>query len=152
MCTSTDLCVKWLTAILSQLQPTVRPAANFDPAADAQALRKAMKGFGMQPWKPRPVSLAVKSQRDNVTFCYCLQERTKMQSLTLLRREAMLRGRRLDRPLNLSWDGWEEFIKICITMSLYGCCCLNNNTAQESIVLRTWWRTWSLNCQRTWRG
>nr|XP_057918813.1 annexin A6 isoform X1 [Doryrhamphus excisus] len=29
-----------------QLRPTVVPAANFDPAADAQALRKAMKGFG----------------------------------------------------------------------------------------------------------
>uniref|UniRef100_A0A665W5S8 Annexin n=1 Tax=Echeneis naucrates TaxID=173247 RepID=A0A665W5S8_ECHNA len=29
-----------------QLRPTVRPAADFDPAADAQALRKAMKGFG----------------------------------------------------------------------------------------------------------
>uniref|UniRef100_A0A4W6D1F0 Annexin n=1 Tax=Lates calcarifer TaxID=8187 RepID=A0A4W6D1F0_LATCA len=29
-----------------QLLPTVRPAPNFDPAADAQALRKAMKGFG----------------------------------------------------------------------------------------------------------
>uniref|UniRef100_A0A669B842 Annexin n=1 Tax=Oreochromis niloticus TaxID=8128 RepID=A0A669B842_ORENI len=29
-----------------QLRPTVRPASNFDPAADAQALRKAMKGFG----------------------------------------------------------------------------------------------------------
>ncbi|XP_056133197.1 annexin A6 isoform X1 [Lampris incognitus] len=29
-----------------QLRPTVRPAARFDPAADAQALRKAMKGFG----------------------------------------------------------------------------------------------------------
>uniref|UniRef100_A0A669BXP8 Annexin n=1 Tax=Oreochromis niloticus TaxID=8128 RepID=A0A669BXP8_ORENI len=27
-------------------EPTVRPASNFDPAADAQALRKAMKGFG----------------------------------------------------------------------------------------------------------
>uniref|UniRef100_A0A672IF38 Annexin n=1 Tax=Salarias fasciatus TaxID=181472 RepID=A0A672IF38_SALFA len=26
--------------------PTVRPASGFDPAADAQALRKAMKGFG----------------------------------------------------------------------------------------------------------
>uniref|UniRef100_A0A674N9N2 Annexin n=1 Tax=Takifugu rubripes TaxID=31033 RepID=A0A674N9N2_TAKRU len=32
--------------LLPQLRPTVRPAANFDPAADAQALRKAMKGFG----------------------------------------------------------------------------------------------------------
>uniref|UniRef100_A0AAQ4P986 Annexin n=1 Tax=Gasterosteus aculeatus aculeatus TaxID=481459 RepID=A0AAQ4P986_GASAC len=29
-----------------QLRPTVRPASSFDPAADAQALRKAMKGFG----------------------------------------------------------------------------------------------------------
>uniref|UniRef100_A0A671U7B1 Annexin n=1 Tax=Sparus aurata TaxID=8175 RepID=A0A671U7B1_SPAAU len=29
-----------------QLRPTLRPAASFDPAADAQALRKAMKGFG----------------------------------------------------------------------------------------------------------
>ncbi|XP_033822250.1 annexin A6 isoform X1 [Periophthalmus magnuspinnatus] len=29
-----------------QLRPTVRPASDFDPAADAQALRKAMKGFG----------------------------------------------------------------------------------------------------------
>ncbi|XP_020495085.2 annexin A6 isoform X1 [Labrus bergylta] len=29
-----------------QLRPTLRPASNFDPAADAQALRKAMKGFG----------------------------------------------------------------------------------------------------------
>ncbi|XP_034037388.1 annexin A6 isoform X2 [Thalassophryne amazonica] len=29
-----------------QLRPTVFPAANFDPSADAQALRKAMKGFG----------------------------------------------------------------------------------------------------------
>uniref|UniRef100_A0A672ICT7 Annexin n=1 Tax=Salarias fasciatus TaxID=181472 RepID=A0A672ICT7_SALFA len=29
-----------------QLRPTVRPASGFDPAADAQALRKAMKGFG----------------------------------------------------------------------------------------------------------
>ncbi|KAK7915435.1 hypothetical protein WMY93_011196 [Mugilogobius chulae] len=28
------------------LRPTVRPASDFDPAADAQALRKAMKGFG----------------------------------------------------------------------------------------------------------
>ena len=33
---------------LLQLRPTVRPVSNFDPAADAQALRKAMKGFGMQ--------------------------------------------------------------------------------------------------------
>uniref|UniRef100_A0A3Q3WI82 Annexin n=1 Tax=Mola mola TaxID=94237 RepID=A0A3Q3WI82_MOLML len=29
-----------------KLRPTVRPTATFDPAADAQALRKAMKGFG----------------------------------------------------------------------------------------------------------
>ncbi|XP_061901676.1 annexin A6 isoform X2 [Entelurus aequoreus] len=29
-----------------KLRPTVVPAPNFDPAADAQALRKAMKGFG----------------------------------------------------------------------------------------------------------
>lgn len=29
-----------------QLRPTVRPAPDFDPADDAQALRKAMKGFG----------------------------------------------------------------------------------------------------------
>ncbi|XP_041846595.1 annexin A6 isoform X2 [Melanotaenia boesemani] len=29
-----------------QLRPTVGPAPDFDPAADAQALRKAMKGFG----------------------------------------------------------------------------------------------------------
>ncbi|XP_037317986.2 annexin A6 isoform X1 [Pungitius pungitius] len=29
-----------------QLRPTVLPASTFDPAADAQALRKAMKGFG----------------------------------------------------------------------------------------------------------
>ncbi|KAM9849908.1 annexin A6 isoform 1-T1 [Aulostomus maculatus] len=29
-----------------QLRPTVRPYPKFDPAADAQALRKAMKGFG----------------------------------------------------------------------------------------------------------
>ncbi|XP_059202105.1 annexin A6 isoform X1 [Centropristis striata] len=29
-----------------QLRPTIRPASSFDPAADAQALRKAMKGFG----------------------------------------------------------------------------------------------------------
>uniref|UniRef100_A0A3P8V9D8 Annexin n=1 Tax=Cynoglossus semilaevis TaxID=244447 RepID=A0A3P8V9D8_CYNSE len=28
------------------LEPTVCPASDFDPAADAQALRKAMKGFG----------------------------------------------------------------------------------------------------------
>ncbi|XP_035018298.2 annexin A6 isoform X1 [Hippoglossus stenolepis] len=29
-----------------QLRPTIGPTHNFDPAADAQALRKAMKGFG----------------------------------------------------------------------------------------------------------
>ncbi|XP_019725278.1 annexin A6 isoform X2 [Hippocampus comes] len=29
-----------------KLRPTVVPSTNFDPAADAQALRKAMKGFG----------------------------------------------------------------------------------------------------------
>ncbi|XP_056294773.1 annexin A6 [Pseudoliparis swirei] len=29
-----------------QLRPTIRPAPGVDPAADAQALRKAMKGFG----------------------------------------------------------------------------------------------------------
>lgn len=29
-----------------QARPTVRPATNFDPVADAQVLRKAMKGFG----------------------------------------------------------------------------------------------------------
>uniref|UniRef100_A0A8C2ZJG2 Annexin n=1 Tax=Cyclopterus lumpus TaxID=8103 RepID=A0A8C2ZJG2_CYCLU len=29
-----------------QLRPTIRPAPSVDPAADAQALRKAMKGFG----------------------------------------------------------------------------------------------------------
>uniref|UniRef100_A0A7N8X6T3 Annexin n=1 Tax=Mastacembelus armatus TaxID=205130 RepID=A0A7N8X6T3_9TELE len=37
---------KFLSFSLPQLRPTVRPAPNFDPAADAQALRKAMKGFG----------------------------------------------------------------------------------------------------------
>ena len=36
---------------LSQLRPTVRPAAGFDPAADAQDLRKAMKGFGTMAFK-----------------------------------------------------------------------------------------------------
>uniref|UniRef100_A0A8C7H2T3 Annexin n=1 Tax=Oncorhynchus kisutch TaxID=8019 RepID=A0A8C7H2T3_ONCKI len=29
-----------------QLRPTIRPASDFDPADDAQNLRKAMKGFG----------------------------------------------------------------------------------------------------------
>ncbi|XP_077589014.1 annexin A6 isoform X1 [Stigmatopora nigra] len=29
-----------------QLRPTIVPSSSFDPAADAQALRKAMKGFG----------------------------------------------------------------------------------------------------------
>ncbi|XP_058505721.1 annexin A6 isoform X2 [Solea solea] len=29
-----------------QLRATIHPSTNFDPAADAQALRKAMKGFG----------------------------------------------------------------------------------------------------------
>lgn len=38
-------------SFLPQLRPTVCPAANFDAAADAQALRKAMKGFGTQPQK-----------------------------------------------------------------------------------------------------
>uniref|UniRef100_A0A8C9Y992 Annexin n=1 Tax=Sander lucioperca TaxID=283035 RepID=A0A8C9Y992_SANLU len=38
----------WETSAMTkvQLRPTVRPAPSFDPAADAQALRKAMKGFG----------------------------------------------------------------------------------------------------------
>ncbi|KAK2903961.1 annexin A6 isoform X2 [Channa argus] len=38
----------WETSSMTkvQLRPTVRPAPNFDPSADAQALRKAMKGFG----------------------------------------------------------------------------------------------------------
>uniref|UniRef100_A0A7N6BGD5 Annexin n=1 Tax=Anabas testudineus TaxID=64144 RepID=A0A7N6BGD5_ANATE len=35
-----------MTKVQVWLRPTVRPASNFDPAADAQALRKAMKGFG----------------------------------------------------------------------------------------------------------
>lgn len=74
-----------------------------------------------------------KSQRDNVTFCYGLQERTKMQSLTLLRKEAMLRGRRLDRRSNPSWEGWEEFTKIHITSSLSGGCCLNNNAKHGNL-------------------
>uniref|UniRef100_A0AAX7UI72 Annexin n=1 Tax=Astatotilapia calliptera TaxID=8154 RepID=A0AAX7UI72_ASTCA len=36
----------WELSAMTRLRPTVRPAPNFDPAADAQALRKAMKGFG----------------------------------------------------------------------------------------------------------
>uniref|UniRef100_A0A669BT87 Annexin n=1 Tax=Oreochromis niloticus TaxID=8128 RepID=A0A669BT87_ORENI len=36
----------WELSAMTRLRPTVRPASNFDPAADAQALRKAMKGFG----------------------------------------------------------------------------------------------------------
>ncbi|KAI9539175.1 Annexin A6 [Dissostichus eleginoides] len=38
----------WETSAMTkvQLRPTLRPAHDFDPAADAQALRKAMKGFG----------------------------------------------------------------------------------------------------------
>lgn len=32
--------------LILQGNPTVVPAQNFDPVADAQALRKAMKGFG----------------------------------------------------------------------------------------------------------
>lgn len=32
--------------LLEQGSPTVVPAPNFDPVADTQALRKAMKGFG----------------------------------------------------------------------------------------------------------
>uniref|UniRef100_A0A665W5W2 Annexin n=1 Tax=Echeneis naucrates TaxID=173247 RepID=A0A665W5W2_ECHNA len=41
-----DLILLILSFPQLQLRPTVRPAADFDPAADAQALRKAMKGFG----------------------------------------------------------------------------------------------------------
>lgn len=33
-------------SVFLQGNPTVQPAQNFDPVADAQALRKAMKGFG----------------------------------------------------------------------------------------------------------
>ncbi|XP_033977337.1 annexin A6 isoform X1 [Trematomus bernacchii] len=38
----------WETSAMTkvQLRPTLRPAHDFDPAADAQALRKSMKGFG----------------------------------------------------------------------------------------------------------
>ncbi|KAM6977963.1 annexin A6 isoform 2-T2 [Aplochiton taeniatus] len=38
----------WETSAMTNIQPrgTIRPTAGFDPAADAQALRKAMKGFG----------------------------------------------------------------------------------------------------------
>lgn len=38
----------WETSAMTNIQPraTIRPSADFDPAADAQALRKAMKGFG----------------------------------------------------------------------------------------------------------
>ncbi|XP_061127500.1 annexin A6 isoform X2 [Syngnathus typhle] len=38
----------WETSSMTKvkLRPTVFPYSNFDPAADAQALRKAMKGFG----------------------------------------------------------------------------------------------------------
>lgn len=41
--------LKLLTSVcifFQQGNPTVVPAQNFDPVADAQALRKAMKGFG----------------------------------------------------------------------------------------------------------
>uniref|UniRef100_A0A674C948 Annexin n=1 Tax=Salmo trutta TaxID=8032 RepID=A0A674C948_SALTR len=38
----------WETSAMTkvQLRPTIRPASDFDPADDAQNLRKAMKGFG----------------------------------------------------------------------------------------------------------
>uniref|UniRef100_A0A3Q2P4P2 Annexin n=1 Tax=Fundulus heteroclitus TaxID=8078 RepID=A0A3Q2P4P2_FUNHE len=38
----------WELSAMTKVQPrpTVHPAPDFDPAADAQALRKAMKGFG----------------------------------------------------------------------------------------------------------
>uniref|UniRef100_A0A8C7JTB8 Annexin n=1 Tax=Oncorhynchus kisutch TaxID=8019 RepID=A0A8C7JTB8_ONCKI len=38
----------WETSAMTkvQLRPTIRPASDFDPAEDAQNLRKAMKGFG----------------------------------------------------------------------------------------------------------
>lgn len=35
-----------LYCVYLQGHPTVVPMQNFDPVADAQALRKAMKGFG----------------------------------------------------------------------------------------------------------
>lgn len=72
-------------AFLPQLRPTVRPAANFDPAADAQALRKAMKGFGMDP--PKLKNFYTASVKVNVSHKRCClyysQEQTKMQLLTL---------------------------------------------------------------------
>lgn len=95
-----------------QLRPTVRPAANFDPAADAQALRKAMKGFGTQP--PYLTHICIPANFTafdwHTLICYCLQELMKMQSLTSSHREAMLRGKRSDRPSSPSWEGWEERI------------------------------------------
>lgn len=93
-----------------QLRPTVRPAGNFDPAADAQALRKAMKGFGTQlPYLTHTYIPANFTVLDCHTLaCFCLQELMKMQSLTSSHREAMLRGKRSDRPSSPSWEGWEE--------------------------------------------
>ncbi|XP_060935238.1 annexin A6 isoform X1 [Limanda limanda] len=45
-----------------QLRPTIGPTNNFDPAADAQALRKAMKGFGTD----EDAIIDIIAQRSNV--------------------------------------------------------------------------------------
>uniref|UniRef100_A0A8C1FD98 Annexin n=1 Tax=Cyprinus carpio carpio TaxID=630221 RepID=A0A8C1FD98_CYPCA len=109
----------WETSSMTkvQLRGTVRPYQNFDPASDAKALRKAMKGFGTD----EDTIIDIVTQRSNA----------QRQEIRRIFKSLLGRVRHFNNALS---SRWRHLSRLNIDKALYLCITVSYKKSLEDAI------------------